>query len=162
VRSWTQPLGDTTEFIVEALRHPAPGPDASFFAPPPDTVHDFTFEAGADSAALPIEIWDGHIILKGRSHGEGGLAFLLDTGAEASDLDAAVARRWGLSHELPLQLQGTGGAQWGGLVQLDTLAFPGLQLLGQRVAAVDLSGVRPAGHSIAGVLGYDFLSRFVV
>lgn len=162
LRTVTSGRTDETHFAVEALQHLKKAPAAAFFAVPADTLRDFAFEGGAGSAEIPFEIWDDHVIVFARSHGTGPLPFLVDTGAEASDVDAAMARSWRMVDEMPLQIQGTGGSQEATLARLDTLSLPGMALYDQRVVALDLSGLRPAGRSLAGVLGYDFLSRFVV
>ena len=162
LRTVTSGRTDETRFTVEALQHLKQAPPAAFFAVPPDTLRDFAFDGGAGSAEIPFELWDDHVVVFARSHGVGPLPFLVDTGAEASDVDAAMARSWRMLDEVPLQIQGTGGTQSATLARLDTLSLPGITLVDQRVVALDLSGLRPAGRSLAGVLGYDFLSRFVL
>ncbi|MBI5837164.1 MAG: aspartyl protease family protein [Candidatus Eisenbacteria bacterium] len=154
--------GDTTRFVVEALLHPKQPPSPGLFDMPPDTLRDYVFAGGADSAEVAVESWGEHLVVRAASHGDAGLPFLLDTGAEASNLEASLARRWRLASRAPLQIRGTGGTEDASLVALDTLRFGGVALLSQHVAAVNLSGVRPTDRRLAGVLGYDFFSRFVV
>ncbi|HVP38922.1 MAG TPA: retropepsin-like aspartic protease [Candidatus Saccharimonadales bacterium] len=162
LESWTSGVAGRTRIQVEALQHLRQPPPPEFFEPPPDTLRDFTFAPGADSAEVPFELWGDHLVVLAESHRQEGLPFLLDTGAEATHLDAGLAAAWRMTGEVPLQVQGTAGSQAGALVALDTLSLPGVALLNQRVVALNLAELRPDGRPLAGVLGYDFFSRFVV
>ncbi len=130
---------------------------------PLDAARDWSLPAGRTSLAVPIEVHEHHVILKARVNGRGPFNFVLDTGAGATTLDKAFAIQLGLKSQGQLGVQGVGGSTDFGFVQVDSFDVGGAVMRGQRAVTVDLSAIREAiGSDFAGILGYDFISRFVV
>jgi hypothetical protein len=91
-------------------------------------------------------------------------SFILDTGASFSVIAEERAKALGL--ELKGALEGRGAGERSvdvAFVKGVSFQLPGVELLDQTIAAVSLKSLEPyEGRAIDGVLGYDFLSRFVV
>ena len=91
--------------------------------------------------------------------------FIVDTGDDHESLNAARAAAASVLLELRLRSASYGG---GNLVQFSlasgaTFTFPGVELHKQHVDLLDQTGLEQAlGLPLGGLLGYDFLSRFVV
>lgn len=102
--------------------------------------------------ALPVELPDGSSV-----------PFLLDTGAGATVLDRVVADRLGMEVHGTLEARGAGGSEAGGFVRLPSLSAPGVIVLDQTIATLPLGALGDIlGEPVGGILGYDFLSRFLV
>ncbi|HEX8846033.1 MAG TPA: pepsin/retropepsin-like aspartic protease family protein [Pyrinomonadaceae bacterium] len=114
---------------------------------------------------IPFEITDGgHIFLRVRVNGSEPLWFGLDSGAEETMISARQAQA------LNLKLQGETKAAGGGeeLVDFATAKNVSFDLSGVKFSLREV-GVLPLefpspvkGETIGGLLGYDFLKRFVV
>jgi hypothetical protein len=95
----------------------------------------------------------------------GPLWFVLDTGAQVTVIDEEVAGDLGF--ELVGQVMGGGGGKGKvsvSFVQNASFRVPGVELTGQTVATAALRDILEtrAGREVDGILGYDFISRFVV
>ncbi len=89
--------------------------------------------------------------------------FLIDSGSGATCLDSSLVRQLGLEGAAQVETRGVAGASTASFVKLASLSVPGARLEGQSVAAVDLASVSDfVGSGLSGILGWDFLSRFVV
>jgi hypothetical protein len=89
--------------------------------------------------------------------------FLLDTGAGASLIDARRARTLGLKSEGKAATSGRGGYSEISFTKGVSFTLPGVRLLNQTVVSIPFNNI--AGHfrrNFGGILGYDFISRFVV
>src|SRR5438093_1624252 len=109
-----------------------------------------------------------HVWLKASVNGAPPEDFLLDTGASITVIDSAYAARRGLKSEGHLQVSGAGAAGGASLSQVDSIVIAGSQgggiaLIGQKAAILSLNPhIEPFfWRPVAGVLGYDFISRFV-
>jgi hypothetical protein len=99
--------------------------------------------------------------LKVEAHGQ-SLNFLLDSGAGASVLDAAAARRFGAKLGACETVQGTEGRCTAYRVH-DLAATVGGTPLPRSILALDLSSVsRACGRRIDGLLGLDFFRGRIV
>ncbi|MBM3759657.1 MAG: hypothetical protein FJW36_05360 [Acidobacteria bacterium] len=92
--------------------------------------------------------------------GKGPFRFLLDTGAESNQLDAALARRLGLAATFQVEMVTAGG-----VTQVPGARLPGVSLgsataSDQEFLFSDLKEMRRVSADIQGVLGQAFLSRF--
>ena len=102
------------------------------------------------------------VSLNGRSAGW----WALDSGASECIVDRSTAAKAGLILRGGRNIRGTGM----GTVRLDSVRSPiNLRLAGQRLAtcdhfgALDLSGTATNGYrAIAGILGHEFFSRYIV
>jgi hypothetical protein len=95
--------------------------------------------------------------------------FLFDTGASVSVLDSAWVASKGLKTEGRMQAAGAGAAGGASFTTIGTLKLAsvggdGVELAGVRTAVLDVnSSFAPLfWRNMAGVIGYDVISRFVV
>jgi hypothetical protein len=138
--------------------------DPAVFLPPGDLTDDFRFISGGDSTEIDFLYVNSHIYLPVRIEGGGPeRLFLLDSGAGMTMIDEDLA---GI-----LRLETVGsipGAGAGGMTDFSMTRIPGFRTgdveFEEQTAIIypisDLTG-RYSGIETGGVLGYDFLSRFV-
>ncbi len=149
---------DTQEIIIN------PTLPADTFDPLQEPGPDFQFENGRDSLGIPIELNNNHIYLQTKVNGSEPIWFVLDTGADFTVIDTNRA------HELELELQGSlqGGGAGENSVEvalINDVSFEvaGVQVTGQTVASIDFAMLSALeGRAINGILGYDFISRFII
>jgi hypothetical protein len=113
---------------------------------------------------IPFQSVEYLVLVPVRINGAGPYWFDLDSGASSCVIDRALAK----TLNLPLGERRQGGGAGKGTVDVDftpnvTFGLPGVDVLVPRVAAIDLSGLRPSiGREVVGILGYDFFERYVV
>jgi hypothetical protein len=114
--------------------------------------------------SIPFEFAGDEIFVPVRVNGSTPLWFAVDSAASSLILASAVARRFGFSGE-----QGHGRGAGAGVVAHTKIAPAVLLQIGSMPAAgysmiaIDLSGpAKNAGHTIDGLIGYEFFSRYVV
>ena len=125
---------------------------------------------GANGAlAMPFEYAARHVFLRASVNGAPPEDFLFDTGATVTVLDSTYAAKLGLKGEGFMQAQGAGASGSASFATLDSLTVhgpngSGVALTGVKVAIMSVAPTfRPFfWRDMAGVLGYDFISRFVV
>ncbi len=139
------------------------------FAPPPAVARASPSCAAAPvqtttlPATIPIELWGNHVFVKACVDGH-ELDFILDTGAGATSLDLETAKRLGVQLGQRFSVGGAGPSRVvGARVEGASATIAGTSLVQPVQAAVDLARL-PAieGHRIDGIIGDDFISRFVV
>jgi membrane-associated protease RseP (regulator of RpoE activity) len=114
----------------------------------PSISADLQFASGQSARRIPFELAGNHIYLRGRVNNSTPLWFLLDTAAAASYFDARQAKALGL------------GVQ--GESRKVVIDFPGVTLRNQAFSIEPLGfGIYDA-HAVDGLLGYDFISHFIV
>src|SRR3954468_17191460 len=114
-------------------------------------------------ATIPIDVFSNHVYVKVCA-GDRPLDFILDTGAGATFLDLHTAERLGIKLGGGFTAHGAGAGTIAG-AQLDrtNVRLAGSSLIQPVPSALDLSGLPPReGHCMDGILGYDFIKRFVV
>ena len=159
---------DDATMTIDVLDH-AP-PPANAFARPADPPSDASFDGGdgsdgtgSDTVELPIEIADGGIVVLRGSIAGHPLDLIVDSGADGTVLNAARLAELGLTAVGAFAIGAGGGDATARYVRHVTLALPGVTLRDQTVAGIDFSALEGSfGRRIDGVLGFDFLSRFVV
>ncbi len=109
---------------------------------------DLQFASGQSASRIPFERVGNFVYLRARVNDSEPLRFLLDTGATASYFDTERAKTLGLGQD-----------NFAKGVSLD---FPGVKLLNQKFLPQRLGFWIYNGHAADGLLGYDFISRFVV
>jgi predicted aspartyl protease len=102
------------------------------------------------------------IVLPARVNGRGPLRFLLDTGASHSCLSPRLVARLGLASHGATTALGAGGELSLSLTRIETLEIGKAKAHGLTVAIVDVEHVARLVRRIDGVVGNDFLRRFVV
>ena len=108
-------------------------------------------------------MWGNHIYLKACVGGQ-ELDFILDTGAGNTSLDLNTAKRLGVKLGATFSVGGAGPSRVSAArVDDASVSIEGSSITQPVVSAIDLSRLpRLEGHRIDGILGYDFISRYVV
>lgn len=140
-------------------------PPAGAFAPPSETADDVRFASGNEARDIPIDLNGVHIFMDCSINDSDPLSFILDTGASVTCIDSKLASDLGF--ELTGEIMGGGAGEERveiNFIKDATFRVPGVEVIGQTVATVALGDIleKRFGRSIDGILGYDFISRFVV
>jgi predicted aspartyl protease/outer membrane lipoprotein-sorting protein len=136
---------------------------AATFARPLPVTTDARFTNGRHVARMPLERVDNAIFVQARINNSPPLAFVLDTGASATVIDARRARSLGLKSAGNVGGTGTGGAIAVKFVKGVNFTLPGIRLTNQTVISLAFSKQAASiKRNFGGILGYDFISRFVV
>jgi hypothetical protein len=121
------------------------------------------------TAKLPFDYRARHVWLKASVNGGPLEDFLFDTGASVTVLDSAWAATHGLKTQGRMQAAGAGAAGAASFATLGSLRVAsagndGVELKDVKVAVLDVNpSFEPMfWRSMAGVIGYDVISRFVV
>jgi hypothetical protein len=126
-----------------------PGPVDAFLQPDAPPI-PFTFEAS-------------HIVFKVQLNGREPIGFLLDTGADENVINTPRLADFGLKTYGKSIATGGGGSAEYDYAAGATFKLPGVELRNQHVAVLDQTGLeRALGIPLGGLLGYDFISRFVI
>lgn len=146
---------------------------------------DIRFDSGDSALKIPFELYNNHIYLQVSVNGSKPLSFLFDTGAPHI-IDSKQAKALGLKLKFRGQAAGVGE----GTVDFYTskgisFSVPGVSVSDQDAAVLPLDGVAACASEIAvderghlqkcepndrrcqrrvidGILGHDFIKRFVV
>jgi len=135
--------------------------DSALFNPPEETTKDYQFVEGNSAENIPFRFIENHLYIP-VTVGCKERFWILDTGAGMSVISEEFANLLGL--ELLGDLKGKGG---GGTVDVKLTTLPpfnlqGIQFKEQTVAVINMKRLNQRlGMEIVGILGYDFLSRFV-
>ncbi len=148
--------------MVELARYESnPLVDSSLFDPPEEGGKDYRFTDGNAAEDVPFRFIENHLYVPVVTDGIEHL-WILDTGAGMSVISRAFADGLGLKTEGNLKGLGAGGTVDVGFAELPPFEVEGISFDSQKVAVIDMSELtRRLGIEIAGILGYDFLSRFV-
>lgn len=135
-------------------------PATSFDAPKPGPS-DTRLEPNAPP--IPFDLESNHIVFKASLNGRPPIGFILDTGADQNVINETRLADFGLKTYAKTITTGGGGSAEYSYAQGATFTLPGVELRNQHVAALDQSGLeRALGVPLGGLLGYDFISRFVI
>ena len=138
--------------------------DPAIFLPPGNLANDFRFASGGDSATIEFFYVNRHIYLPVRiENGGPERLFLLDSGARMTIIDEGLAKTLDLKTGGRIPGAGAGGMTDFSLTRIPRFSTGGIEFEEQTAiiyAIADLTG-RHSGIESGGVLGYDFLSRFV-
>lgn len=138
--------------------------DPLLFLPPPGSVDDYSFTQGGGSAMVPFTIYDRHIYIPVRLHGcDEEFMFMVDSGASMTVIDSTLAARMGFPLGERMMGAGAGGTADFYMTRIDGFSVEGVSFTEQTVIAYPLTDLlaRFVDIEVAGILGYDFLSRFV-
>ena len=114
--------------------------------------------------SIPFEFFSNQILLKVSVNGSAPVWFVVDSGASACVVDAALAQKLGIKTEGEKQGHGAGkGTVQFAFAHNVTYGLPGLSLPVEESYVIDLSG-QPAllGRFVGGILGYSFFAPYVV
>ncbi len=129
---------------------------------PGRSVHDYAIAGGANTS-VPLQIVNNHIYVNVMLDGRGPYTFVLDSGGDyivTPDIAAALHAKIAGG----VRLSGVGNATEGAaFTRVDTIAVGGAQIRNQYLLVLPIAtgfGVAE-GMRIDGMLGYQFLSRFL-
>ncbi|MCP4214528.1 MAG: PDZ domain-containing protein [bacterium] len=136
--------------------------EPAMFEPPGTETKDYAFTNGNKSENVPFKFLNNHLVLEVELGGKKNL-WVVDTGASRTVIDRDVAVEMGLELEGDMKGQGAGNTISVSFVKLPPFSILGIKFETQKVSSTKL---RELIHSVMGldaigVLGYDFMSRFV-
>jgi len=145
--------------ITEYVSNPDIEP--TLFDPPEEGAKDYRFTEGDRSENIPFKFEGNHlyipVIINCKER-----YWVLDTGAAMSVIEMDYASELGLALQGEMKGLGAGGTVEIKLTTLPPFGIQGIEFDEQTVAAIDLRELnRMLDVEIAGILGFDFLSRFV-
>lgn len=114
--------------------------------------------------AVPlIELASGHHLVEARLNGRPA-TFVLDTGANATVLNAPYAERFEIEGGLPGGAVGLGGAMKASAARIDQLVVGGVPIRQGRIMVTDLGQLSRtlepmAGREIHGIIGQDVMNE---
>jgi PDZ domain/Aspartyl protease len=168
IRIANMPLNDAT-MTLDTLTVNETLPD-TLFASRESSSEGVHFHGGERHATIPFEYAARHVWLKVSVNGGPFADFLLDTGASITVLDSAFAAAHGITVQGRVQVAGAGSDQGGAsFAEIRSLFVPGPDGEGVELGAEKVAVLSLAPHlepffwrPVAGVLGYDFISRFAM
>ncbi|MEW6411893.1 MAG: aspartyl protease family protein [Candidatus Zixiibacteriota bacterium] len=138
-----------------------PDIDPSTFEPPTESDRDWEFVNGDAAENIHFEFIEGHIFVPVNVRGKERL-WVLDTGAGMTVLNRAFADELGLEVGGGMKGKGAGGTVDVAFTTLPAFSVEGIRFNEQTAAVIDMSELmRWVGVDAVGILGWDFLSRFV-
>ena len=112
---------------------------------------------------IPFDFASAHIIFKASINGRPPIWWLLDTGADEEAINSTRLKDFGLKTYAKSSATGGGNSAEYDYATGATFTLPGVKLRNQHVAVIDQTGLeRALGMQLGGLLGYDFISRFVI
>jgi hypothetical protein len=137
--------------------------DPATFEPPGEDVKDYRFSNGKKAENVPFKFLSDHIFIPVNIDGRERL-WALDSGASMSVIDSVYAAELGLKGEGDMKGVGAGNTLQVSFVNLPAFRIPGIEFQKQKAASAGF--LKPYAHrnfgfEVVGILGYDFLSRFV-
>lgn len=135
--------------------------DSAVFEPPDKDVKDFEFDNGTSSENIPFYFVENNIYLYATVNGEKRL-WLLDNGASMSIIDADYAGKLGLISEGEIKGFGIASVFEFSFVTLPSYRVGDIRFNPQKIFYFKGLSERLYDSSVVGILGHDFLSRFVV
>lgn len=132
------------------FNRPEAGPQDSFFL-------------SSDPVQIPFNFENKHLMVLGKINGHEPRWLLIDTGAGYSIINDVRLTEFGLTSYGGLKTEGGGNSTSGSYVADVTYQIGGVELRNQHAVVLPLQGLEKIyGMPIAGLLGYDFISRFVM
>jgi len=118
----------------------------------------------SDTAALPFTMEYNHIVIPVSVNGHAPIDFIFDTGDENEALNSARLSSLGIASYGGTAISGGGALTQSAYARDVTFGFAGnVALVNQHAETIDDTGLeRALGVPNGGILGYDFISRFVV
>ncbi len=136
--------------------------DDALFEPPSQDVKDYRFAHGESAQNIPFQFIENHIYLPISIRGKEKL-WVLDSGAGKSVVDLDYATELGLTVEGEIKAMGAGHTVSVSLTTLPPFTIQGLQFSEQKIITIEMTPLfrKVLGMEVVGILGYDFLSRFI-
>ncbi len=136
--------------------------DGTLFEPPSEDVEDFAFENGVSAENNPVQFIENHIYMPVNIMGKERL-WVLDCGASVNVIDSSFAAELGLAFEGPIKGQGASGVVDFYFATMPAYSVGSITFKEQKAAVFSFRHLfkKVLGLDVVGILGYDFLSRFV-
>jgi hypothetical protein len=128
---------------------------------PAENLHDFSIAGGAHETTVPFRLLNNHVYADVSINGSKPMTFILDTGGH-SILTPETAKALGVGAQGNVT-GGGGGDQLvtGGVATVKSITLGGATLTDQPVTVQVFSAKGVEGVNEAGMIGYEFFSRFV-
>jgi hypothetical protein len=135
----------------------------TIFEPSAQKVRDYRFTNGSSSENVPLEYIMNHIFVWVKMGGKERLWFF-DTGTGINVIDSSFASELGIQPAGDIKGQGAGNIASVSVIQSPPFSVRGIEFDSQTMVAYDIKSTvsTKMDLDIAGILGYDFISRFVV
>jgi hypothetical protein len=162
MKKTTYPTAQSEKIVLTKVEMDVPVAPA-LFDPPVEDVADLGFADGAAAIEIPFRFIENHIYLPVVMKGKERL-WVLDSGAEITVIEKRFAQEIGVASIGDLKGTGAGNVVDFSFAELPPLSIDDkLFLDGQKGAVFDLYSLLHdlMGLEVAGILGYDFLSRVV-
>jgi hypothetical protein len=125
-------------------------------------VPNYHFASGTSSLGIPFQLSSNFVLMQLRVNNSRPLWFLFST-ASTSVIDTRIAKELGLPVQDKEKSTATGSSIGSGSISGVSLALPGVTTFNQTVAVLPLEFLSSIlGQPIAGLIGYDFISQFVI
>ena len=137
--------------VQPASRYSMPGVRPSDWTLPP-----------SGKVTVPFQLLNNHVILNAKVNGKGPFPFLLDSGGH-DIVTPETLSALGLTSKGEAASGGAGEAKaTNGYSRVDSLDVGGAVLTGQTVVTLDFSPLAVEGIELGGMLGLEFIERFIV
>jgi hypothetical protein len=128
---------------------------------PRTSPHDFSLAGGVAETTVPFRLVNNHVYADVSVNGSKPLPFLLDTGGH-DILTPATARALQIEAQGTQTSTGAGeGIAYSGVARVGSIAIGAATLTDQPVTVLDIAAPGVEGVEEAGIVGYEFLARFV-
>ncbi|MDX6529245.1 MAG: hypothetical protein QOH41_1535 [Blastocatellia bacterium] len=125
-------------------------------------VPNYHFASGTSSLRIPFQLSSNFVLVQLRVNNSRPLWFLFST-ASTSVIDTRLAKELGLRVQGKEKSTATGSSIGSESISGVSLALPGVTTFNQTVAVLPLEFISSImGQPIAGLIGYDFISQFVL
>lgn len=133
------------------------------FAEPSSTEHDAFFVMDPSQAGVTFNFENHHILVPATVNGVGPIYFIFDTGSDYNYINSNRLDQFHVKTYGTLQTEGGANTTQGAYIQSINLRVGGVELRGQHAGTLPMEGLEKVmGVPLGGLLGYDFISRFVV
>ncbi|MDX6501543.1 MAG: hypothetical protein QOG23_4803 [Blastocatellia bacterium] len=123
---------------------------------------NYHFAYGTSALGIPFQLSSNFVLLQVRVNNSRPLWFLFST-ASTSVIDTRIAKELQLPVEGKEQPTATGGSNGAEVISRVSLVLPGVTIFDHVVAVIPLEFLSSImGEPIAGVIGSDFISQFVI
>lgn len=123
---------------------------------------NYRFTSGASALGIPFQVSSNFVLVQLRVNNSRPRWFLFSTGS-ASVIDTRMAKELGLLIQSQEKSTAAGSDISAGSISGVSLALPGVKTLNQIVGVLSLDFLSSVlGQPIAGIIGYDFISQFVI
>ena len=123
---------------------------------------NYRFTSGASALGIPFQVSSNFVLVQLRVNNSRPLWFLFST-ANTSVIDTRIAKELALPVQVKEKTTATGSSIGEGSVDRVSFALPGVKTFNQTVAVLPLEFLSSVlGQPVAGIIGYDFISQFVI